>query len=112
MKRSWTVLVALAVAALGCRSSQPATNPFLRTTVPPPATGAGAVVVPGEQYYPAGAAPLTTAPPAITTAPPPITTTAPPPMITSPAMTTPGGAPADRDTDAATVRATSRGATA
>jgi hypothetical protein len=53
MKRFWAVILA-AAALTGCRSSQPATNPFLRTTVPPPATGEGAVVVPGEPY---GAAP-------------------------------------------------------
>lgn len=60
MKRPW-VVVLTAVVALGCRSSQPTTNPFLRTTVPPPGTGQGAVVVPGEPYTP-GAMPPAVAP--------------------------------------------------
>jgi hypothetical protein len=64
MKRPW-VVVLTAVVALGCRSSQPTTNPFLRTTVPPPGTGQGAVVVPGEPYTP-GAAPSTLGPGAAT----------------------------------------------
>ena len=51
MKGPWAVLLSTAVL-MGCRGSQPATNPFLRTTVPPPATGQAAVVTPGEPYYP------------------------------------------------------------
>jgi hypothetical protein len=102
MKRAWVVFGAIAVA-MGCRSSQPATNPFLRTTVPPPGTGQGAVVVPGEQYYPGAlpASPPTVAsplaPPPITPSgpgvPPPVTGapvapvyTAPPPINAAPAM--------------------------
>ncbi len=72
----WPFAVMLATAALfGCRSTQPAANPFIRTTVPPPGTGQGAVVVQGEQYYPSGAAPGV----APGTAPPPVITTSPPP---------------------------------
>ncbi len=71
----WPLAVMLATVALfGCRSTQPAANPFIRTTVPPPGTGQGAVVVQGEQYYPSGAAPGVapgTAPPAVITTPPP-----------------------------------------
>src|SRR5258707_542169 len=51
MKRPWAVIFTAAVL-VGCRSSQPATNPFLRTTVPPPATGQGVVVSPGVPYSP------------------------------------------------------------
>ena len=61
MKRPWAVMIAAAFA-LGCRSSQPTTNPFLRTTVAPPATGQGAVVVPGEPYYPGTAPAVGSAP--------------------------------------------------
>ena len=56
MKRPWLAMLAV-LAAIGCRNSQPSANPFLRTTVPPPATGQGAVVVPGEQYYGTGVPP-------------------------------------------------------
>jgi hypothetical protein len=41
-------VIFIASALAGCRGSQPATNPFLRTTVPPPATGQGMMVMPGE----------------------------------------------------------------
>jgi hypothetical protein len=77
MKRSWTILFAIAALA-GCRSSQPTTNPFMRTTVAPPGTAA-AVVTPGEPYYPGTPAPV--AAPSIT---------APPPVVTSPTVVTPG----------------------
>ncbi len=78
MKRHWAVILA-ATALVGCRGSQPATNPFLRSTVPPPATGEGAVIVPGEPYYPGGAPPGGAAPmgPAPMGAPAPV---APPPL--------------------------------
>jgi hypothetical protein len=91
----WPFAVMLATAALfGCRSTQPAANPFIRTTVPPPGTGQGAVVVQGEQYYPSGAAPGV----APGTAPPPLITSPPPPgavpMGPPPgAMPPPGAAP-------------------
>ncbi len=49
----WPPAVILAATMLvGCRSAQQPTNPFLRTTVPPPGTGEAAVVVPGDPYYP------------------------------------------------------------
>jgi len=65
-----TLAVILAASALvGCRSSQQPTNPFLRTTVPPPGTGEGAVVVPAEPYYP-GATPA--APPGAAVTPVPV----------------------------------------
>ena len=67
MKRPWVVVLTAALA-LGCRSSQPTTNPFLRTTVPPPGTGQAAVVTPGEPYVP-GAAPPAVVGPGTTTAP-------------------------------------------
>ncbi len=84
MMRRYAVLLTAAVA-LGCRSSQPTTNPFLRTTVPPPGTGQGAVVMPGEPYYPGGAPPAMGAPvdPA---APPP-----PPPPLRNNKYSPPGG---------------------
>jgi hypothetical protein len=73
MKRPWAWLLA-AVVLSGCRSSQQPTNPFLRTTVPPPGTGEAAVVVPGDPYYP-GATPAPGTAPAIvapTPAPQPV----------------------------------------
>ena len=82
MKRSWAVLLA-AAALLGCRNSQPSTNPFLRTTVPPPGTGDGAVVVPAQPYYPGatpGPPPTTAAP--VVVGPAPITQ--PPPPVVAP----------------------------
>jgi hypothetical protein len=82
----WPYAVILATGVLvGCRSTQPAANPFIRTTVPPPGTGRGAVVVQGEQYYPNGAPPVGT--PAPVTGAPPIV--APPPGMAPP----PGGPP-------------------
>jgi len=56
MKRLVLALIA-ALGLLGCKSAPPATDPFMRTTVPPPGTGAG------DPYYPPGAAPPATAPP-------------------------------------------------
>jgi hypothetical protein len=84
MKGSWAVLVT-AAALVGCRSSQPTANPFLRTTVAPPATGQGAVVSPGEPYYPGaapqGMPPVTAAPQgAVPLGPPPVG----PPVVTPP----------------------------
>ncbi len=82
MKRSWEVILAAAMLA-GCRSSQPATNPFLRTTVPPPGTGQGMMVMPGE---------LAATPPVVTTPiPPPVPVTPvpgqPAPLIAPPPVT-------------------------
>lgn len=95
MKRLWVVVVTAALA-LGCRSSQPTTNPFLRTTVPPPGTGQGAVVVPGEPYTP-GAVGAPTVAPGVTTAPavpldPSAVPVTPPPAgapVVAPPMTPP-----------------------
>ncbi|MEX0678468.1 MAG: hypothetical protein WD063_15415 [Pirellulales bacterium] len=66
MKGPRAVILAVAMLA-GCRSSQPATNPFLRTTVPPPGTGQGMMVMPGEAIPPVVTAPgvAATSPPAI-----------------------------------------------
>ncbi len=83
MKRPWTVLI-VACLLSSCRNSQPATNPFLRTTVPPPATTPGVVVTPGQPYA-AGIAP-----PVVTT-PVPATTLAP--VTTQPVPVTPAPAP-------------------
>ncbi len=88
MKRPWFAVIAI-LAAIGCRNSQPNANPFLRTTVPPPGTGAGAVVVPGEQYYGTGVPPTLQSSPAATSPPPAVMTT-PAPPVTAP----PGVAPA------------------
>src|SRR5436190_21558072 len=89
MKRPCAALL-IAALFLGCRSSQPATNPFLRTTVAPPATGQGAVVVPSDPYYqPQGVAPPgTMAPPALTT---PMVPSAPPPVVAPPVVAPPSG---------------------
>src|SRR5512136_663196 len=86
MKRPGLVVLT-AVVALGCRSSQPTTNPFLRTTVPPPATGQGAVVVPGEPYTP-GAVPPGAAAPAV-----PIDPSAVPPPSAAPMVAPPPTVP-------------------
>ncbi|MBI3837391.1 MAG: hypothetical protein HY288_05600 [Planctomycetia bacterium] len=83
MKRPWAVML-IAIALVGCRPAQPATNPFLRTTVPPPGTGQGALAVPGEPYYPPQAVPGTPPPavaPAVPLAPP---VAAPPPIVAPP----------------------------
>lgn len=90
MKRLWAVLLT-ALALVGCRSSQPATNPFLRTTVPPPAT-APAVVTPGEPFTP-GVVPQAAPPvvaPAVPVMPAPA---APPPVVVPPKdkFSPPGG---------------------
>lgn len=84
MKRPWAVIVAAAVL-VGCRNSQPATNPFLRTTVSPPATGA-VVVAPGELYTPppVAGAPVAGAPAVVTPAPPAQVIPAAPPAVTQP----------------------------
>ncbi len=82
MQRSWAMVLAV-IALAGCRSSQQPTNPFLRTTVPPPGTGDAAVVVPGDPYYPGGTLTPSPAVPAVATpvAPAPVTAqpVAPPP---------------------------------
>jgi len=96
-----SALILTALLATGCRSSQPATNPFMRTTVPPPGTGQ-AVVVQGEPYVPpvAGApvapsvpAPVMPAAPAPTFTPAPPSTTfvpaTPPPAAVSPPIVAP-----------------------
>jgi hypothetical protein len=87
MKRTWAALLA-ATALVGCRSAQSTTNPFLRTTVPPPAT-APAVVVPGEPFTPGVVTPA--APAAVVPmAPPPVVA---PPMVAPPRdkFSPPGG---------------------
>jgi len=84
MRWPWAVILSTAVL-MGCRGSQPARNPFMRTTVPPPATGQGAMVTPGEPYYPASTPPAytpgTLAPPPVTTGPP---LAAPPQTLSAP----------------------------
>jgi hypothetical protein len=74
MTRPWAVILT-AAALVGCRSTQPAANPFLQTTVPPPATGAP-MIVPGEQFSPGvvpapAVAPVPVITPAVPVAPPP-----------------------------------------
>jgi len=77
MIRAWAVIFAIVVLA-GCRTSEP-TNPFLRTTVPPPATTPGVVVTPGTPYAQGISPPMVTTPaPSTVTAPPPVTTQAVP----------------------------------
>jgi len=91
MKWPWAVILA-ASTLLGCRSAQQPTNPFLRTTVPPPGTGEAAVVVPGQPYYPGA-----TSPPSPQLAPAPVVPVVPvaaPPPVISPRdqkKTPPGG---------------------
>jgi hypothetical protein len=83
MKRPWAVML-IAAVLVGCRPAQPATNPFLRTTVPPPATGQGAVVVPGEPYYPPAQAVPGAPPPVVAPAMPATAPVAAPPPIVAP----------------------------
>jgi hypothetical protein len=83
MKRPCAVLCAAAVLA-GCRTAQPTTNPFMRTTVPPPATGQGAPVVPADPY----AAPQAM-PPAVSPAVPVAPPVAAPPPFAPPPVTAP-----------------------
>jgi hypothetical protein len=91
MKQLWAVILT-ALMLGGCRSSQPTTNPFMRTTVPPPGTQ-GMMVMPGEPY-PAG-----TAPPVVTTPGMPVTpvpaqgapVVAPPPPPKQERFQPPGG---------------------
>jgi hypothetical protein len=77
MNRPWAIVLIAAMLA-SCRSSQPTTNPFMRTTVPPPATGQGMMVMPGEAAPvvvtpPPGAAPVVVTPGApVAPAPAPI----------------------------------------
>jgi len=84
MKRPLAVLL-IACLVTSCRSSQPTTNPFLRTTVPPPASP-GVVVTPGQPYA-AGISP-----PMVTSPAPPVVTT--PPVVTQPVPVAPAPAPA------------------
>lgn len=82
MKRFWAVVLTAATLA-SCRSNQPATNPFMRTTVPPPGT-TGVMVTPGQPYAQGISPPLVTQPaPVITT--PPVVTTQPVPVAAPPA---------------------------
>ncbi len=81
MKRPWAVILA-ATALVGCRSSQPATNPFLQTTVPPPATGAP-VVLPGEQFSP-GVVPQPAVAPVPQVITPAVPIAPPPPVVAPP----------------------------
>lgn len=81
MKRLWAVIVIATVSA-SCRSSQPTTNPFLRTTVPPPPTQ-GMMVMPGEAAPPAVTMPPGAAPPAVAPAVP-VTPAQPAPLIAPP----------------------------
>jgi hypothetical protein len=83
MKRPCAVLFAAAVLA-GCRTAQPTTNPFMRTTVPPPATGQGTPVVPADPY----AAPQAM-PPAVSPAVPVAPPVAAPPPFAAPPVTAP-----------------------
>ncbi len=88
MKRPLAVLIAAAVL-VGCRSSQPATNPFMRTTVAPPATGQ-TVITPGEPYYPGTTPPMATTP--VTPGAPVVVTPATPagpPMVAPPPVAPP-----------------------
>src|SRR5262245_42042816 len=81
MKRLWIAILS-ALLLLGCRSSQPTTNPFMRTTVPPPGTQ-GMMVMPGEAY-PAGTAPPVVTP-GVAAAPSPTTTVPVTPVPVQPA---------------------------
>ena len=81
MKRTWAVILTAALLA-SCRTSQPTTNPFLRTTVPPPATSPGLVVTPGTPYAQGISPPMVTSP-----APPMVTT--PAPVVTQPVPVAP-----------------------
>ena len=94
MKGRWAVICVAAMFA-GCASSQPATNPFLRTTVAPPATGQGIVVVPGEAYSPgiAGQAAPLSSPPITPGGPPPAVFAPPPAMAPQPVAPPPMAAP-------------------
>ncbi len=92
MKRLWAVLLTAALLA-GCRSSQPTTNPFMRTTVAPPATTSGVIVTPGQPMAQGISPPMITSP-----APPPVTVTpmtqqpmAPVMPVAAPVPVTPNG---------------------
>ncbi len=96
MKRTWAVILSAALLA-SCRTSQPTTNPFLRTTVPPPATSPGLVVTPGTPYAQGISPPLVTTPAPVVTQPVPVTPvpvapiTAPPIMPQGDKFNPPGG---------------------
>jgi hypothetical protein len=85
MTRLWMAPV-IAIALVGCRSSQPTANPFLRTTVAPPATTVPAVVMPGEPFSPG-----VVAPPGVQTVPAPVVPVAPvaPPVVAPPYVAPP-----------------------
>ncbi len=99
MKRYWVVLLTAATLA-SCQSNQPATNPFLRTTVTPPTTSSGVLVTPGQPYAQGISPPMVTQPAPVVTTPAPVTTqpvpvspVAPPavaPMATPPTVTPQG----------------------
>ncbi len=89
MKRVWAIMFFAALLA-GCRSSQPTTNPFMQTTVPPPGTS-GVVVTPGQPYAAGITPPMVTQPaPPVVTQPVPVTP-APAPMAAPPPPVTPQG---------------------
>jgi hypothetical protein len=85
MTRLWMAPV-IAIALVGCRSSQPTANPFLRTTVAPPPTTVPPVVVSGEPFSPG-----VVSPPAVQTAPAPVVPVAPmaPPVVAPPMVAPP-----------------------
>ncbi len=90
MKRYWAVLLTAATLA-SCRSNQPATNPFMRTTVPPPGT-TGVMVTPGTPYAQGISPPLVTQPAPVITTPAPVTTQ-PVPVMPGPPPAAPMAAP-------------------
>lgn len=91
MKRSWAVILTVATLA-GCRTNQPATNPFMRTTVQPPTTTPGVMVTPGQPYAQGISPPLVTQPAPVITTPPPVTTQ-PVPVTPAPPVAAPMTAP-------------------
>jgi hypothetical protein len=94
MKR-WLALGLLAISLASCQMNRSPSDPFLRTTVPPPATGQFTTIAPaGEPYY----APNVGAPP-VGTAPPPGSYSGPgsftaPPPTQPPAAYPPSSPPA------------------
>jgi len=90
MKRYWAVILTAATLA-SCRSNQPATNPFMRTTVPPPGT-TGVMVTPGTPYAQGISPPLVTQPAPVITTPAPVTTQ-PVPVMPGPPPAAPMAAP-------------------
>jgi hypothetical protein len=90
MKRYWAVILTAATLA-SCRSNQPAANPFMRTTVPPPST-TGVMVTPGQPYAQGISPPLVTQPAPVITTPAPVTTQ-PVPVVPGPPPAAPMAAP-------------------